>query len=65
MKTLKEVREAKGVKQLAVANYLGISRQTYAAYEQNQDQMSIEQARAVCKFLGCRVVDIFLPHDVN
>lgn len=59
MKTLREVRENKGVKQLAVANYPGISRQTYAAYEQNQEQMSIEQARAAREFLGCKVADIF------
>lgn len=65
MKTLREVRESKGVRQLAVANYLGISRQTYAAYEKNQEQMSIEQARAACEFLGCKVADIFLPQEVN
>ncbi len=65
MATLKEVREMKGVKQLAVANHLGISRQTYAGYEQKQDQMSIEQARAVCEFLGCDMAEIFLPSEVK
>ena len=33
LRTLKEIREERGVKQLAVAEYLGIARQTYAAYE--------------------------------
>ena len=65
MQTLKEAREAKGVKQIAVAEYLGISRQTYAAYEREQDKMSIEQARAVCEFLGCDMADIFLPCNVK
>lgn len=64
MQTLKEARERKGIKQMAVADYLGVARQTYANYEQNQEQMSIEQAKAVCKFLGVDVADIFLPIDV-
>jgi putative transcriptional regulator len=64
MQTLKEARERKGVKQVAVADYLGVARQTYANYEQNQEQMSIEQAKAVCKFLGVDVADIFLPIDI-
>ena len=64
MQTLKEARERKGVKQVAVADYLGVARQTYANYEPNQEQMSIEQANAVCKFLGVDVADIFLPIDV-
>ncbi len=65
MKTLKEVRESKGVKQLAVAKHLGVTRQTYASYENNQDQMTIAQASAACEFLGCKVADIFLPKEVN
>ena len=32
MQTLKEARERKGVKQVAVADYLGVARQTYANY---------------------------------
>lgn len=64
MQTLKEVREQRGVKQKAVAEYLGIARQTYCKYENNQDSMTIEQAKAVCKFLHCSVSDIFLPKEV-
>ncbi|MCI1934736.1 MAG: helix-turn-helix domain-containing protein [Atopobiaceae bacterium] len=65
MKTLKAYRESKGIKLQAVADHLGITRQTYSSYENNQNAMSIEQAKAVCEFLGCTVTDIFLPHDVN
>lgn len=65
MKTLKEYRESKGVKQLAVAEHIGVSRATYAKYEDNQESMSIGQAKAVCEFLGCSVSDIFLPQRVN
>lgn len=65
MQTLKEVRESRGVKQSAVADYLGVSRQTYCRYENNQEKMRIEQARAVCEFLRCDLADIFLPEEVN
>lgn len=62
---LKEIREARGVTQVAVAKHLGVTRQTYAGYEENPGQMSIEQAFAVCDFLNCSINDIFLPKKVN
>lgn len=65
MKTLKEIRDERGVKQLAVANYLGVSRQTYAGYESNPESMSVGQAKAVCKFLHVPVSDIFFTKDVS
>lgn len=65
MKTLKEIREARGIKQVAIADHLGIARQTYAGYEENPQSMSIGQACAVCEFLGCTLGDIFLAAKVN
>mgnify|MGYP003370689953 CR=1 FL=1 len=65
MQTLKEYRESKGIKLSTVAEHLGVTRQTYSSYEKHQERMSIDQAKAVCKFLGCSVGDIFLPKDVN
>lgn len=65
MKSLKEVRESKGVKQLAVANHLGVSRQTYSSYESHPESMSVEQARAVCEFLHVSVTDIFFSSNVS
>lgn len=62
---MKEVREKRGVTQKAVADYLGVYRQTYNRYENNQERMTIEQAKAVCDFLHCNVADIFLPEEVN
>lgn len=59
MKTLKEAREERGIKQLAVANALKISRQTYAKYEDNPRVMPVFQAEAACKFIGCDVGEIF------
>lgn len=67
MKTLKELREQKGVKQVAIAEHLGIARQTYSNYEQNPEKLSVPQAEAICKFLGYdfkEVSDIFLNKDV-
>lgn len=65
MQTLKEYREMKGVKLCAVAEHLGISRQTYRECEKRQGSMSVDRARAVCDFLGCSFDQIFLPTKDN
>lgn len=65
MSNLKLYRESKGVKQIAVANHLGVTRQTYSKYEARPELMTIQQARSVCNFLGCEWGDIFLPEHVN
>lgn len=65
MKTLKELRKERGVKQIAVAEHLGITRQTYAAYEDDPQSMSVAQAKAVCRFLNCPLEDIFLTDKVS
>ncbi len=65
MKTLKEAREERGIKQKSIADYMGISRQTYARYEEKQESLSIEQAKAACAFLGCELDEIFLTKKVN
>lgn len=65
MGALKSIREKKGVKQTAVAKHLGVSRQTYAGYERDQERMSIDQARAVCEFLNCDIGEIFFRKDVK
>ena len=61
MQTLKEIRESKGIKQGAVADHLGVIRQTYASYEQEQEKMSVAQAKAVCAFIGCSIDEFFCP----
>ena len=65
---LKEWREAKGVKQKAVAEAVGVSRQTYCKREAAPWRMEIEQALAVCDFLGLKpedVDDFFWPREVK
>lgn len=65
MQTLKEIRESRGIKQIAIAEHMGITRQTYASYEENPRSMTIDQALAVCAFLHCKVSDIFLLSEVK
>ena len=59
MKSLKEAREDRGIKQLAVAEAIGVTRQTYAKYEEDPRQMTVFQAEAACAFIGCDVSQIF------
>lgn len=63
MQTLKEAREARGIKQLAVANALKVTRQTYAKYEENPRSMPIYRAEAACEFIGCDIGEIFFGTD--
>lgn len=65
METLKNMRKKRGVSQKAVAEHLGVSRQTYSRYEGEQEKMTIEQAKRACAFLNCDIADIFLPSNVN
>ena len=59
MKTLKDAREERGIKQKSVAQALKVSRQTYAKYENNPCEMSVLQAEAACAFIGCDISEIF------
>ena len=65
MQTLKEARMDAGITQKAMANRLGVSRQTYAVYEKYQGRMTIEQAVACCDFLHRPMSEIFFPTKVK
>lgn len=65
MLTLKEARENRGIKQKAVADALGITRQTYAKYEENPRIMTVLQAEKACDFIGYEIGDIFFGLDVS
>lgn len=65
MLTLKEAREARGIKQIAVADALDITRQTYAKYEENPRTMPVYQAEAACAFIGCEVSEIFFGNELS
>lgn len=59
MKTLKQVREDKGVTKVAIARHLGISLSTYDAYEKEPQKMRIETAKEAAAFLSVDAADIF------
>ena len=65
MDSLKEVREQRGIKQLAVANAIGVTRQTYAKYEENPGKMPVSLAQAACAFIGCDIGQIFFGSTVS
>lgn len=65
MQTLTEARESRGIKQKAVAEAIGVTRQTYARYEAEPQQMTIQQARAVCDFIGCDFDSVFFGEKVS
>lgn len=59
-KTLKEMRESRGVVKKALINLLDTSYPTYQKYEENPKLMTLEQINKVCDFLHCSREDIFL-----
>ena len=63
--SLKEAREKRGIKQLAVAEAIGVTRQTYASYEQNPEKIPVGLAKAACAFIGCDIGKIFFGSDVS
>lgn len=65
MDTLKTARERRGIKQLAVADAIGVTRQTYAKYEEDPRNMSILHAKAACEFIGCDLNEIFFGSGVS
>ena len=63
--SLKDVREAKGVKQVAMASHLGVSRQTYASWERDPRLIRYHDAVSICAFLGCGLDEIFFGAEVR
>ena len=57
--TLREARESRGFTQKDVAIALNVSLPTYIRYEENPEVMPVFKAKAVCKFIGCDIRDIF------
>lgn len=60
MRTLRDVRESKGVKKVAVQRMLGVSQPTYDRYELNPGEMRAKDLERVLSFLGISRDDIFL-----
>lgn len=58
-KTIREIREDAGLTQQDMADKLGISRQQYANYEANPENVTVKQARHICSILGTAYEHIF------
>ena len=55
MNNLKQLRKKKGVGQLDIANYLGVSRQTYSTYEIGTREPSIDILKKLSEYFGVSV----------
>ena len=59
--TLKELRARKNKTQEQVACDLGISVQTYNAWEKNISNVAVSKVMAVADYFGVTIGEIFLP----
>lgn len=63
--TLKELRARKNLTQVQVAKQLGISVQTYNAWEKNVSNVAVSKVPAVAECYGVKIGDIFLFANMN
>lgn len=59
--TLKELRARKNLTQVQVAKDLGVSVQTYNAWERDISNVAVSKVQAVAKYYGVTLGEIFLP----
>lgn len=58
--TLKELRARKNMTQADIAKEIGVSTQTYNAWEKNVSNVSIGKVEALANFFGVTIGQIFL-----
>ena len=58
--TLKELRARKNETQKQTAIAMGVSTQTYNAWEKNIANVSVSKVSALAKHFGVKITDIFL-----
>ena len=63
--TIKELRARKNVTQAKAAEDLGVSIQTYNAWEKDISNVGVSKVLAVAEYYGVSLNDIFLPDDLN
>lgn len=59
--SLKELRARRNMTQEQVAKDLGISPQTYCAWEKDISNVAVSKVQAVADYFGVRIGQIFLP----
>lgn len=63
--TLRELRARKNKTQNQVAQDLGISVQTYNAWERDISNVAVSKVIKVADYFGVNIGDIFLPNNMN
>jgi len=62
---IKELRARKEKTQQQVADDLGVSIQTYNAWERNISNVAISKVQALANYFGVSLNEIFLPSDLK
>lgn len=63
--TIKELRARKDVTQKQAAAALGVSEQTYSAWEKDISNVAISKVMAVADYYGVQLSEIFLRRSMN
>lgn len=63
--TLKELRARKNITQLQAASELGISVQTYNAWEKDLSNVAISKVMALADYFGVTINEISLSSNMN
>ena len=63
--TLKELRARKNMTQSAVTDAIGVSPQTYNAWEKDVSNVAIGKVKILADFYGVTISEIFLPTDMK
>lgn len=61
--TLPEFRKTRGFSQQALADELGVSRQTIISLEKGRYDPSLPLAFKLAKVFGCSIEELFTPED--
>lgn len=62
--TIEQARKYAGLTQAAMAEKLGINRQTYAKIESNPEKATIEQAKIISAITGVGLDQIFFAGEL-
>lgn len=62
---IKEIRKAKGIKQMNMAEDLQVTRQTFTAIENNKYNPSLELALKIVRYFNLNFEDVFQLEEVE
>jgi len=62
-RNIKSCRERTGMTQEAIANILGITKQTYLSIENNPMNYSINKLNSIANAIGCNIDEFFLQNQ--